>query len=196
MRKKRVGWRARYEQLLRDAIGPPQGLDAHTQVAIRCFLRQGLLRGADTVPDGVSFDASRHSTLGDLEFHDTPRQYAQCTVQPAKKSEQQGKTEQVFLPKGNGITDAYSALRKMLRERKRTFGDEPSDAPLFRFENGQHYQVRHVRTLFKESGKIIGVDAAELGAQSARIGGATDLMVTDCSPAVLQISGRWVRKGI
>ena len=40
----RLGWRARYERLLREAIGEPSGFEALTQHAVRCGLRQGLLR--------------------------------------------------------------------------------------------------------------------------------------------------------
>lgn len=89
------------------------------------------------------------------------------------------------------MTDAYTALRHMLRWRVETFGDEPDETPLFCFDDEKHYQVRHARALFKSSGEAIGVDMNELGAQSARIGGATDLMVTNCSPVMLQVAGRW-----
>jgi hypothetical protein len=195
-RKKRLGWRARYEVMLMEILGPPKGLEGWTQKAVRNVLRQGLLRGADSMPDCANFEVERHSTLGDLEFHSTPSPHASLLVLPAKKSEQQGKTEYVFFPEGDGITDAYTALKRMIACRQRIFGDESSDAPLFCFEDGSFYQVRHVRALFKESGKLIDVDPGELGAQSARAGGATDLMAVNCSPAMLQISGRWVRLGI
>jgi hypothetical protein len=193
MRKKRLGWRARYERMLDDTIGKPSDLEGCTQKAIRCVLRQGLLRGADCMPDGPQFETARHATIGDVSFHEHPSPHASFLVQPAKKSEQQGKTEYVFLPKGDGVTDAYTALRGMLKWRVEAFGEEDEDAPLFCFDDGKHFQVRHVRALFKASGDMIGVDSSQLGAQSARIGGATDLMVTNCSPVMLQVSGRWVR---
>jgi hypothetical protein len=193
LRKKRLGWRARYERMLDQTIGAPRDLEGCTQKALRCVLRQGLMRGADCLPDGAHFEADRHATLGDVEFIDHPEPHASMLVQPAKKSEQQGKTEYVFFPKGDGVTDAYTALKHMLRWRVETFGDEPDETPLFCFDDEKHYQVRHARALFKSSGEAIGVDMNELGAQSARIGGATDLMVTNCSPVMLQVAGRWVR---
>ena len=193
LRKKRLGWRARYERMLEEAIGKPSDLEGCTQKAVRCVLRQGLMRGADCMPDGPVFETARHATLGDVCFHEHPSTHASLLVQPAKKSEQQGKTEYVFFPKGDGITDAYTALKRMLAMRVEAFGDEDEDEPLFCFNDGKHFQVRHVRALFKASGDMIDVDSSQLGAQSARIGGATDLMVTDCSPVMLQVSGRWVR---
>ena len=145
------------------------------------------------MPDGKRFDPERHATLGDWRRATrNGKDYARCLVQPAKKSEQQGKTEFVFFPEGDGITDGFTAVERMLRFREEMFGEEPDDSPLFRFAGGAYYEVRHARTLIKESGRLIDIDPSELGAQSARIGGATDLMVTDCGPALLQVNGRWV----
>ena len=39
----------------------------------------------------------------------------------------------------------------------------------------------------------LGIPWEQLGAQSGRIGGATDLFASGASPAVMQIAGRWVR---
>lgn len=193
IRKKRLGWRARYERQLREATGPPRGLDALMQAAVRCGLRQGLLRGADVVPDDGKFDPTRHATLDDIEFVEYPRKHIKWLVQPAKKSEQQGKTEYVFLPEGDGVSDAYTAFVAMLEARQAKRGQEPGDAPLFVFSHGGPWRVRHVRSLFQQSAAVLGITHGGLGAQSGRIGGATDLWATNCSPAVLQVNGRWAR---
>ena len=193
VRRKRLGWRARYEGVLRGKMGAPVGLDACTQVAIRCTLRQGLLRAADALPE-KALDVTRNSTLQDAQLftHEQAR-YIRLTVLPAKKNEQQGKTEFVYLPEGNGVTDAYSAIRAMLAARFEAFGEEPGTAPLFKWASGKEATIGHARKLFKVSGGMIGLDKGELGAQSGRIGGATDLFSADATPALLQINGRWVR---
>ena len=192
MRKKRLGWRARYERLLRELIGPPTTLAAWTQLALRTTLRQGLMRGADCLPE-TTFLPARHATLADLTWYDAPRPHVRMLVQPAKKSEQQGKTEFIYLPQGDGVTDAYSALANMLHARRAKWGAEQDDAPLFVFDTGAVYKVAHARGLFKKSGAAIGIAEGELGAQSGRIGGATDSFNAKGTPAELQISGRWVR---
>ena len=195
IRKRRLGWRARYERLLRACLGRPEGFEAVTQWALRCALRQGLLRGADILPDGqAAFDVERHATLGDIKFEcEGGRRYLDWTVLPAKKSEQQGKDEHLYLPEGDGVTDAYTAVTEMLHLRQQLFGAEPASAPLFIFPSKNPYKVQHARALFKASGALIDIPTEDLGAQSGRIGGATDLFVADTSPAVLQVAGRWVR---
>ena len=198
-RKKRVGWRARYERLLYEAMGAPTTLDGHTQKALRCTLRAGLLRAADILPD-ASFDPELNSTMGDLVFLEKPsrgsgppRRYARLTVLPAKKSERQGKTEHVYFPQGDGVVDAYTALWNMVCERKARFGDEPDNAPLFLLPQQTPYQTRHACALFKSSGERIGIEVKWLGAHSGRIGGATDHFSADTPAALLQNVGRWVR---
>ena len=195
-RKKRLGWRARYERELRERLGVPVGLEALTQRAVRCGLRQGLLRGADCMPSGSeAFDAERHATLGDVSFEEGPDgPYLDWTVLPAKKNEQQGKDEHVFLPKGDGVTDAYSAIKAMLDERRRLFPQEPPSAPLFILPSGRPYRVQHVHALFQQSAKAVGAAWEEMGAHSGRIGGATDLFAAGASPAVMQVAGRWVSR--
>ena len=194
IRTKRLGWRARYERLLLNACGAPDSLQAFTQKGVRCALRQGLLRGADCMPATAgSFDTSRHATLDDITFEDYPTKHISWLVQPAKKSEQQGKTEYVFLPEGDGITDAYTAIKRMLHARRKANGVEEGTAPLFAAWNGAPYTSTQARALFKASAEAIGLDPAQLGTHSGRIGGATDLMAGGSTPSILQISGRWVR---
>ncbi len=87
-------------------MGAPKGLDACTQVAIRCTLRQGLLRAADVLPEKL-LDAAKNSTLQDAQqFTHEQASYMRLTVLPAKKSEQQGKTGFVDRPEGKGGAEA------------------------------------------------------------------------------------------
>ena len=51
--------------------------------------------------------------------------YADWTVLPAKKGEQQAKDEHVFLPEDDGVTDAYTALKEMIELRRRLWPNEP-----------------------------------------------------------------------
>ena len=190
LRKKRLGWRALYERKLHAARGLPGGRDGKGEAAVRCTLRQGLLRGADCLPNtAATFDPERHSTTADLEHYDLPEPHYKLTVLPAKKSEQQAKTEIVLLPKGDGITDAYSALKRMLGDTR--IGAAGSTAPLFTHADGLAWTIGEARAMFKRCGKVIGIKESELGAQSGRIGGATDMFAQGATPAMLQMSGRW-----
>ena len=194
-RKKRLGWRARYERMLHSKHGLPRSLKAHCQKAVRCSLRQGILRAADAMPATVgTFEMLRHATLEDITFEEAPERHISWLVQPAKKSEQQGKTEYVFLPEGDGITDAYTAIKKMLKARQKAFGQELPTEPLFiTGDDNRPFTSTMTRGLFKASAKAIGIDEDLLGSHAGRIGGATDMMAGGGTPAMLQISGRWVR---
>ena len=112
------------------------------------------------------------------------------------KGEQQAKDEHVFLPEGDGVTDAYSALAAMIACRRRVQPGVPDSAPLFVLPGGAAYRVRHAYALFRLSGQRLGIPWEQLGAQSGRIGGATDLFASGASPAVMQVAGRWVRPAI
>ena len=195
IRKKRLGWRAVYERDLHKLIGQPANPEARTQKAIRCTLRQGLLRGADVVPERVAlFDAERHSMVSDLEHFPASEHFEQphfrLRVLPAKKGEQQGKDEFVYLPKGNGVTDAYTAIMGM-REDRRAAGTWQAGMPLWLKAGGETWVVAEVRALYKASGKALGIATKHLGAHCGRIGGATDLFAEGCDAVLLQMQGRW-----
>ena len=190
LRKKRLGWRALYERKLQAAKGAPKGREQWSEAAVRRTLRQGLLRGADCLPNtAAGFDTEVHSTTADVEHFDAPQPHYKLTVLPAKKSEQQAKSEIVLLPKGDGVTDAYTALAHIIG--KRGIGERGSDEPLFVHDDGEPWLIGEVRALFKRSGAAIGIKQSELGAQSGRIGGATDMFAQGATPAMLQMSGRW-----
>ena len=62
LRKKRLGWRALYERKLQAAKGAPKGKEGWAEAAIRRTLRQGLLRGADCLPNSAAgFDVDVHT---------------------------------------------------------------------------------------------------------------------------------------
>ena len=144
------------------------------------------------MPEKASqFNPSRHSVVSDLEhFGGLEGPFYRLLVQPAKKAEQGGKTEFVYFPKGDGVTDAYTALEAMKGERQRA-GTWERDEPLWRQRGGGSWTVEHARRLFKLSGEAIGINPTELGAHSGRIGGATDLFAEGADGVMLQIQGRW-----
>jgi hypothetical protein len=194
VRKKRLGWRARYERLLRDKIGEPVEWEGWTQKAMRTTARQGLLRGADFLPERASsFDPERHAMVRDLEHFMEPTPHYRLTVLPAKKSEQQGKTEYVYLPKGDGVTDAYSALEAMLRCRG--IGKEDmrhSEEALFMHEDGESkWTCRQFRAHMAKAGLAVGITSVKMTCHSGRIGGATDAFASGCDPIMMQMQGRW-----
>ena len=65
------------------------------------------------------------------------------------------------------------------------------DAPLIAHADGRSYTIKEMRTLVRNAAVAIGLSAADFGAHSSRIGGATDLFASGCPPAVIQILGRW-----
>ena len=143
------------------------------------------------VPEKVgAFDGERHSVVGDLQHFEEPEPFYRLTVLPAKKGEQKAKDEYVYFPKGNGVTDAYSAIAAMRKVRERE-GTWQADTPLFTTGKGATWTVPEVRTLFKLSGAKLGLDTSFLGAHCGRIGGATDLFAEGCDAVMLQIQGRW-----
>ena len=192
VRKKRLGWRARLERELEGVLGEPEGEEAWTQAALRRALRQGLLRGADVLPErAADFDAERHAQVRDIELveqsKETPRHF-RLLVQPAKKTEQNGKTEYVYFPEGDGTTDAFTAIKHMMEARPRASGEEP----LFMTnKKGESWTVGGARALLRHSARALGLEENLFGAHSGRIGGATDLFASGCDGVMLQIQGRW-----
>ena len=172
-------------------------MEACTQDAMLNGARQGLLRGADFLPDSAAeFDALRHACVGDVTEVLTPEPHLRWWVQPAKKSEQGGKTECLLLPAGDGVSDAYSAIKRMLRARGTAAaarGCELDDSePLFSAPATMGVATtHHLCSLFKTAAQVIGIDHKLFGSHSGRIGGCTDLFATDCPGVLLQMQGRW-----
>ena len=199
VRKKRLGWRAEYQRRLRVVLGEVgEGeLEAATQDALLNGARQGLLRGADFLPGRASeFRSERHACIGDVEEVSAPEPHLRWWVQPAKKSEQGSKSECLLLPKGDGVSDAYTSILRMIRARKAakaTSGGVLQDhEPLFLAPSTMGVATKHhLNSLFKQAAKVLGMDPALFSSHSGRIGGTTDLFATDCPGVLLQMQGRW-----
>ena len=116
------------------------------------------------------------------------RLYAQALCRPAKKGAGKAKTELLHFPLGDGVTDAFSSVRRHLTARVAANGGKPldPDAPLIAHANGSSYTIKEMRTLIRNAAVAVGLDAADFGAHSSRIGGATNLFAAGCPPAVIQ----------
>ena len=195
LRRRRLGWRSAYMRRLRAAVGAPRGWEACTDDAVLNTLRQGLLRAADVVPESASdFDQTRHATVGDLEEILGERRHLRFMVQPAKKSEQHGKIDAVLLPVGDGVTDAYSSLRRMLAERRARApgGVLNEDEPLFAHANGTSYTRSQVRCLFKSAAAAIGMESKDFGGHSCARSDRTRPSMPHAL-SLLSMRGGWLR---
>ena len=141
--------------MLKEVRGEFEGVAGCMQEAVLNGARQGLLRGADFLPEkAAEFNVDRHATIGDLDWESHPRPHLRWAVQPAKKSEQGafGKSEYLLLPKGDGVTDAYSSIERYLAEREWENGGPLSDdAPLFWSKETGIMTSRLCCSLFKEA---------------------------------------------
>lgn len=201
-RKRRLGWRSRHMRLLRTQYGLPSGVEPTSADALLNFSRQALLRGADFLPEQArQFRPHLFPTVGDWDVCEATRNdgvagrrlYAQALCRPAKKGAGKAKTELLHFPCGDGITDAFSSVNRHLEARVAANGGKPlsPDAPLIAHADGRSYTIKEMRTLVRNAAVAIGLSAADFGAHSSRIGGATDLFASGCPPAVIQILGRW-----
>ena len=194
-RKRRLGWRAEMMRKLRRKMGLPTGIEGTGADVVLNLSRQGLFRGADFLPPTkAAFRPALYPTVGDWQKREVDgRVFGQGLVRPAKRGEQQPKCEIFHMPKGDGIVDAYSSIERHLAARLEASGQvalDP-DAPLIVHADGSAWTVKEMRTLMRNSGAAIGIDPKELGAHSARIGGATDHFASGCPSGVIQILGRW-----
>ena len=194
-RKRRLGWRAEMMRKLRGKMGLPTGVESTGADSVLNLARQGLFRGADFLPPTkAAFRPALYPTVGDWQLRNVDgRTFGQGLVRPAKKGEQQPKCEIFHMPKGDGIVDAYSSIERHLAARIAAAGGKAldPDAPLIVHADGSAWTVKEMRTLMRNAGAAIGIEPKELGAHSARIGGATDHFSSGCPSGVIQILGRW-----
>lgn len=157
-----------------------------------------LARGGELAPS--SFNPRLSVTRADLQFCQTSRgiQYAVIWLRPLKKkgNASVNKVPQ-FIQKYDGKgSDVYAALERLV------FWDPVSESaqahtPLFRntSKTGKriHFTTSSMRSLIRARMKDLGyLNYHQWGAQSCRIGGATDLASTGrASQLLLQAKGRW-----
>ena len=129
----------------------------------------------------------------DLVFHiRRGKRYAVLMLRPLKKRAGvlQPKVPQ-FIAEFNGGEGAcaYAALRRLAEADIWQHGGETY---LFRTAPNKAFSTGTYRTAVRDLARAIGINPAEVGAQSTRIGGATDLAGTgSASQLLLQAKGRW-----
>jgi hypothetical protein len=131
----------------------------------------------------------------DLTFHAkrNGKRYAIIRVRPLKKK---GGAAQPKVPQligefeGDDVACAYTALRRLAELG--VWESKPDVTPLFRSSLTKAMSTGAFRALVRAIVKLLGFNPKEFGAQSARIGGATDLAGTGrASQLLLQAKGRW-----
>ena len=196
VRRRRLGWRALNQRQLREAIGPVRGvLDATDEALLTCA-REGLLRARELGPESAgAFDATRDPVCGDVSFETSPEPHMVISIFPAKKAPGCNSKVPTLYPHSTDPTSAYAAVSRMLEERKAE-GTWGLSAPLFwvagaRSSGRAPATTQYVRGLFKRAAKAIGLDPADYGGHSGRIGGATDHFAAGTPAIEIQIIGRW-----
>ena len=133
----------------------------------------------------------------DLTFHrvgQSQRRYAILWVRPLKKraGQAQPKVPQLVGEcTSAGGASAYSALAR-LAEAPFWQDCDPAKTPLFRSKPTRAITTSYFRAVVRKLTKLLKFDPKQFGAQSARIGGATDLAATGkASQLLLQAKGRW-----
>jgi len=130
----------------------------------------------------------------DLTFHTSKegKRYAQLMWQPLKKKSGslQPKVPQYIAEQPGEAWQPYLALRRLASAD--VWGEGGEDEHLFRSTPTRPISTAMMRSLIKELAAKLGLPEALFGAQSARIGGATDLVSTGgASELLLQAKGRW-----
>ena len=179
----------RYRHLKRAGRKFP-ALRAHTFAAVNrwaavCSARVILARGGELgtiMRSDLTFHAKRNG-----------KRYAIIRVRPLKKK---GGAAQPKVPQligefeGDDVACAYTALRRLAELG--VWESKPDVTPLFRSSLTKAMSTGAFRALVRAIVKLLGFNPKEFGAQSARIGGATDLAGTGrASQLLLQAKGRW-----
>ena len=131
----------------------------------------------------------------DLTFHINAagKRYAILRLRPLKKAAGvlQPKVPQIIAEfEGGRDACAYAALRRLAEAD--IWDDEPDEQPLFRTKPNRAMSTGTYRTTVRELARALGINPKQVGAQSTRIGGATDLAGTgQASQLLLQAKGRW-----
>mmetsp|Transcript_15110 Transcript_15110/g.45277 ORF Transcript_15110/g.45277 Transcript_15110/m.45277 type:complete len:313 (+) Transcript_15110:204-1142(+) len=190
-------WGVRTQQLRQAMVKClPRGSSRSNQAwraALTCAFC-GLLRGGEVaLPEGVAFNALKHLTRADVQFHtlDDGRRVAVLWLHQAKNPRMlTGKTTPVFLVSGGTIIDPVAELELMF-QLDPVAAEEAASLPLFRTASGAAFTRRGVGRMVKVLMAAIGLDPARFGAHSLRIGGATAALAAGVPLSVIRITGRW-----
>ena len=134
-------------------------------------------------------------TRKDLTFHvsSSGKRYAILILRPLKKrcGQAQPKIPQLIAEfEGGKDACAYAALRRLAEAD--IWREAQAETPLFRSHTGKAMTTGYYRATVRELAAALGINPRLVGAQSTRIGGATDLAGSGrASQLLLQAKGRW-----
>lgn len=165
----------------RQCLNPSSPLHANLRAATSVAL-QGLLRSAEY----CGAQSAETLTRGDIRTLDD--QQLTIMMHPCKNMRHiAGKTCPLVIGAGGTHVDAVAEVRNLLR-----VDPAPDDAPLFRDPSTNkpltyHYMLTVVHQLVSS----IGLNPAEYGTHSLRIGGASALFAAGANDTVIRTMGRW-----
>ena len=201
VRRKRRGFRRRHLRKLWKLCADVRAEtpDAANRIAALGSAWHVLARGGEICPG--AFDAERHPSRADLEFHRSPdgSRYVVLWLRPLKKRGCgiQPKVPQYVAEADGGGSDVYMLLRRMA-ELDAVPEAEKATTPLFRIAAKgrgapKAMSVAQLRAFTRNCAARLGYPVrSQWGAHSGRIGGATDLASTGrASQLLLQAKGRW-----
>ena len=162
-------------------LNPADPLHANVRAASSVAL-QGLLRSAEYCGKRSSETLLR----GDIKTL-TDDQLV-IMMHPCKSMRHiSGKTCPLVLGAGGKYVDAVAEVRNLLR-----VDPAPDDAPLFRMpDSGEPISYDFMLTTTRQLLRSIGLNPAEFGTHSFRIGGATALFAAGANDTIIRTMGRW-----
>jgi hypothetical protein len=202
VRRRRLGWRALHQEALFRKHGVTRNTWEMTDHCLLTCAREGLLRAREIGPDRAEdFDSTRDPTCSDVSFVDKPEPHMIIMIYPAKRPAGSNNKVPVLFPFSSDPNSAYQAVLALKRTRERHVdGITRWEAcnPLFLAPppHGHKTSPRPattstLRALFKGAARYIGLDPADFGGHSGRIGGATDHFAAGTPAVEIQILGRW-----
>ena len=167
VRRKRRGFRRRHLRRVwaqSAAVAAPTAAAA-TRIAALSTAWHVLARGGELCAD--KFDARRHATRADLEFHVTSdgRRYAIVWLRPLKKrsSALQPKVPQYIAEADGGGSDVHMLLRRMV-DLDPVASEHRAATPMFRIRDGhgamRAMKVKQLREFTKDCAAAIGYGVA------------------------------------
>ena len=212
-RRLSLGVRAQMLKLAASTGFPRMGARAVIEWAAALLAHNLLCRGGEVcVRDGEALDPERDLTLGALEFRE-PGEVSEglpwLTAEFVPIKDTTARRRSTPLPVrrrkaggalGEDPMDTYDAIVLAVRQRigrmpgkGRITGPEAS-LPLFTGPSGRPWRTEDTRRLARRIAAHLGMDEAQYGGKSFRIGGATDLRSVygpDAAMAMIKQRGRW-----
>ena len=172
-----------------DKLLDPATMDGANMRAALSLGFQGLLRGAEFTVRQRKWDPMKDMSRADVAELSDER--AVIMMLPCKNMQHMnGKTVPLVVGGGGAFIDAPAELLN-LRRVDPVAAAEQSSTPLFRNSDGSAITEGQVRQTIKLLMADVGAAAADFGAHSLRIGGATALYKAGASHIDIMTMGRW-----